>query len=116
MHVAVGAIKELFHEPKDVFWTGKVIDLLFNGIEIDCNSTEPLAKVTCNQIRRAKNPTIQPMENKRLKFSLLGGVCQQLFYSIAVDLTELYISFLVQLDIKRSMEGIARSKKRASCW
>lgn len=109
MHVAVGAIKELFHQPTDVFWTGKVMDLLFNGIEIDCNSTEPLAKVTCNQIRRAKNPTIQPMENKRLKFSLLGGVCQQLFCSIAVDLTEPYIPILVQLDVERPMEGIARS-------
>lgn len=74
MHVAVAAIKELFHEPTDVFWTGKVMDLLFNGIEIDCNSTDPLAKLTCNQIRKAKNPAIQSVDDKRLRFSLLGGV------------------------------------------
>lgn len=74
MHVAVAAIKELFNEPTDVFWTGKAMDLLFNGIEIDCNTTEPLAKITCNQIRKSGNPTIQSMDNKRIKFSILGGV------------------------------------------
>lgn len=74
MHVAVAAIKELFNEPTDVFWTGKAMDLLFNGIIIDCNTTDPLAKLTCNQIRKAKNPSIQSLENKNLKFSLLGGV------------------------------------------
>lgn len=95
MHVAVGAIKELFHEPTDVFWTGKVMDLLFNGIEIDCNSTEPLAKVTCSQIRKAKNPTIQPIENKRLKFSLLAGVSQN---SSVASPTSQNCSFLFQFN------------------
>lgn len=74
MHVAKAAIKELFHEPSDVFWTGRVMDLLFDGIEIDCDTNDPLAKLTCNQMRKIKNPAIQPADGKKLKFSLLGGV------------------------------------------
>lgn len=74
LHVAKAAIKELFHEPTDVFWTGRVMDLLFDGIEIDCDTTDPLARLTCNQIRKEKNPAIQPSHGKNMKFSLLGGV------------------------------------------
>lgn len=74
LNVAKTAIKELFHEPTDVFWTGRVIDLLFNGIEIDCDTNVPLAKLACNQMRQVKNPAIQPGDGRKLKFSLLGGV------------------------------------------
>lgn len=74
LNVAKAAIKELFHEPMDVFWTGRVMDLLFDGIEIDCDTNDPRAKLTCNQMRKVKNPAIQPSDGKKLKFSLLGGV------------------------------------------
>lgn len=73
LHVAIAAIKELFHEPSDVFWTGRVMDLLFDGIEINCDTIDTLAKLTCNQMRKMKNPAIQP-DGEKLKFSLLGGV------------------------------------------
>lgn len=78
LHVAIAAIKELFHEPADAFWTGRVMDLLFDGIEIDCDTIDPLAKLTCNQMLKMKNPTIQQTNGKKLKFSLLGGV--ELFF------------------------------------
>lgn len=74
MHVAVAAINELFHEPTDAFWTGKVMDLLFNGIEINCNSTDPLTKLACNQIRKRNIASFQSIANNRLKFSVFGGV------------------------------------------
>lgn len=75
MRVAIAAIKELFHNPTDAFWTGRAMALLFDGIEIDCNTTVPLAKLACNEIIKAKNPSIQSINNsKKLKFSLLGGV------------------------------------------
>lgn len=74
LNIAKTAIKELFHEPTDVFWSGRVMDLLFDGIEIDCETNVPMAKLTCNEIRKAKNPAIRPSVGKKLKFSLLGGV------------------------------------------
>lgn len=46
INIAKSAIKTLFHDPTDVFWTGRVMDLLFDGIEIDCDTNVPLAKVS----------------------------------------------------------------------
>lgn len=74
LHVASTAIKELFHEPTDAFWTGKAMDLLYNGIEIDCSTKNPLAKLACNEIRKNKNPMIQKTNRTHMKFSILGGV------------------------------------------
>lgn len=80
LHVAKAAIKEIFHEPADVFWTGPVKNLLFDGIEIDCDTDVPLAKLTCNQMRKIKNPAIRPSDGKKLKFSLLGGVKNEIYF------------------------------------
>lgn len=74
LNVAKTAIKEIFHEPTDVFLTLRAMDLLIDGIEIDCDTNVPMAKLACNEIRRAKNPAIQPFEGKKLRFSVLGGV------------------------------------------
>lgn len=74
LHVASTAIKEIFHEPKDAFWTGKAMDLLFNGIDIDCSTTNPLAKLACSEIRKSKNQMIQKVNRTQMKFSILGGV------------------------------------------
>ncbi|XP_055302266.1 sensory neuron membrane protein 1-like [Sitodiplosis mosellana] len=74
LHVASTAIKEIFHSPTDAFWTGKAMDLLYNGIGIDCSTKNPLAKLACNEIRKSKNPMIQKMNRTQMKFSILGGV------------------------------------------
>lgn len=74
MNVAATAIKHIFHEPTDVFWTGKAMDLLFNGIDIHCNATNTLAKLACSQIMERNDPNFQQIGDKRLRFSLLGGV------------------------------------------
>lgn len=74
MHVAVAAINDLFNEPVDVFWTGKSMDLLFNGIEIDCNVTNPLTKIACREIRKRKDSSFIHLDNDKFLFSMFGGV------------------------------------------
>lgn len=74
MHVAVAAIKEIFHQPTDAFWTGRAMTLLFDGIDIDCAVNSPLARIACKQIRKEPNPAIQIIDQTHMKFSLLGGV------------------------------------------
>lgn len=74
MHVAIAAIKHLFNSPTDAFWTGRAMDLLVDGILIDCNTTNPMAKVACTQIQKMKNPQIRSIDTKRMKFSYLAGV------------------------------------------
>ncbi|XP_031629088.1 sensory neuron membrane protein 1-like, partial [Contarinia nasturtii] len=73
LHVAVQAIHEIFHEPTDVFWTGRAMNLLFDGIEIDCGVTNPLSKLACGEMRRSAHPSIQKITKERLKFSFMGG-------------------------------------------
>lgn len=80
MHVAKAAIKEIFHEPTDVFWTGRVMDLLFHGILIDCDVTNSLAKIACSEIRKRNDTTFKPLDNGKLLFSMFGGVRFELFF------------------------------------
>lgn len=74
MHVAKAAIEELFHAPKDAFWTGRAMDLIFDGIFIDCSTKNPLAKLACGEIRSGGHQSIQQINATTFKFSLLGGV------------------------------------------
>lgn len=94
IHVGIAAIKELFHEPEDAFWTGRAMNLLFDGIEIDCSTTNPLAKLACAEISKNKSPTIQLITTKKMKFSLLGGV-RCMFSSILHNIEVEYCIFSI---------------------
>lgn len=109
-HIAVAAIKELFHQPTDAFWTGRAMDLIFDGIEFDCDTTDPLAKLACNQIRKRKDPTIQPMEGNKLKFSLFGRV-SLIISLVFINNFVILIIHPVQQYIERSMEVNSRTKE-----
>lgn len=74
LHVAKAAIKELFHEPTDVFWTGRVMDVLFNGIEIDCDVSTTYAKIACEEIQDRQPDKFKPLDNGKYLFSMFGGV------------------------------------------
>lgn len=73
------AVDLIFHEPKSIFWTGKVMDLLFNGIPIDCTSSDFNSKATCSVFEGGDIKAIQPAEEPDMfKFSLFGAVMNDL--------------------------------------
>lgn len=74
MRVAKSAIKEIFHDPTDVFYTGRVMDLLFDGIQIDCDVDKAMAKVACDEITDRKDPKFRILDNGKMMFSMFGGV------------------------------------------
>lgn len=74
MRVAKSAIKEIFHEPTDVFWTGRAMDLMFDGIQIDCDVDKAMAQVACDEIRDRKDPHFRMLDNGKMMFSMFGGV------------------------------------------
>lgn len=80
MHVAVAAIREIFHTPSDAFWTGRAIDLLFNGIEIDCLTKNPLAKLVCSEFHSGTHKQFKPINDGAFEFSLFGGVCFKVYH------------------------------------
>lgn len=68
------AINGIFHHPKTPFWTGRAMDYLFDGIEIDCTSEEFAAKATCAVFESGEVKAIQPVRENIFKFSLFGAV------------------------------------------
>lgn len=88
MHVAVAAIKAMFHNPSDAFWTGRAMDLIFDGIDIDCSSKDPLVRIACREIDRNGGATIIRANETTFKFSMLGGV------SVWPFLTSIHFQFI----------------------
>lgn len=68
------AIEEIFHSPKEIFWTGTAMDLMFNGIPIDCTSKKRQTRLVCMELGTGEVQAIQKIDKNHFKFSLLGGV------------------------------------------
>lgn len=68
------AIDQLFHEPKDIFWTGRVMDVLFDGVPIDCSSFEFAATAACAVFKSGDVKAIRQIDDDNLMFSLFAGV------------------------------------------
>lgn len=69
-----GAINELFHHPADAFWTGRVMDILYDGVPIDCTSEEFNAVAICSQFATGEMKAVRPTGEKTYAFSLFAGV------------------------------------------
>lgn len=68
------AIPAIFLEPHSIYLTGKVKDILFDGVRIYCNITKFPAKAVCTQMK-AQIPGLKEAESKDIfLFSLLGTV------------------------------------------
>ncbi len=78
------AINEIFHQPKTPFWTGRVMDYLFDGIEIDCTSEEFDAKAICSVFASGEAKAIQPVRENIYKFSVFGAVSFQWILNVQV--------------------------------
>lgn len=72
--LAAKAIDGIFHNPTHPFWTGRVMDYLFDGVEIDCTSEEFEVKATCSVFETGEVKAIQPLRENFYKFSVFGAV------------------------------------------
>lgn len=72
--VIEGAFNNLFHHPKDAFYTGRVLDLLFDGVSIDCSTRDDdkFSGAVCMQLE--DRSAVQKIDDSNLIFSLFGGV------------------------------------------
>lgn len=69
--MAYKAVNVLFDNPDSIFLTAKVKDILFDGIFIDCNTTDFIANMVCTEMSKEKN--LKKVENGFL-FSFFGHV------------------------------------------
>lgn len=72
--IIVKAVDEMFHQPKNIFWTGRAMDMLFDGVPIDCSSDEFEAKAACSIFEAGEVAAIKPHNDTHFSFSLFAGV------------------------------------------
>lgn len=66
------AIGNLFDNPKDAFYTGRAMDMLFNGVPLDCHSRDDhITAAMCYNFRNEKS--FKKVDSHHFTFSLFGG-------------------------------------------
>lgn len=65
-------VNNMFHNPVDAFFTGKAMDILFNGIPIDCSSDHKITAAVCLSFE--ENASMRKVDDKTYAFSLFAGV------------------------------------------
>lgn len=73
--IVIEAIDAMFHHPTNPFWTGRVMDYLFDGIEIDCTSEVFAVRAVCSAFRSIK--VMEPAGENFFKFSVLKAVSEE---------------------------------------
>lgn len=70
------AVDLIFDKPQNIFWTGKAMDIMFNGIRLDCTSDDFNAKAVCSVFESGEVQTVWPDAELpgHYRFSLFGGV------------------------------------------
>lgn len=68
------AINSLFHEPKDMFWSGRVMDMLFDGVPIDCSSDDFNVQAVCSVFESGDIKAVRQVDEKHYMFSIFAGV------------------------------------------
>lgn len=84
--VVANAINQIFHDPVDPFFTGRVMDLLFDGVDIDCSSSHFEAQATCSVLGSGDVQAIRIINEELLRFSMLGGVSYHLVISTFMNI------------------------------
>ncbi len=75
LHLAAKAMTEIF-KPESPFVSVRIMDILFDGIAIDCSNPNDdfAAKAACVQMK--DNENFQIVNDTHLKFSLFNGVSE----------------------------------------
>lgn len=76
------AIDILFHNPKDMYWTGRVMDLLFDGIPIDCSAEEFASKAICGVFESGDVKAVKKLNSTHYSFSLFSAVNVLFIFSV----------------------------------
>lgn len=66
------ALNKLFHNPADAFYTGRVMDLLYDGVELDCGADDNTVKALCLNFDAEK--AFRKTDATHYKFAMFSGV------------------------------------------
>lgn len=66
-------VRAMFHDPPDVFFMGKAMDIMFNGVPFDCTG-DKLASALC--VSFDSELPFTRIDEGHMAFSLFGGVSE----------------------------------------
>lgn len=66
------ALDALFGSPQDMYYTGRVMDALYDGIPVDCAVDEFHAKAVCGAFERGEIKAVRQLNSTHYAFSLLA--------------------------------------------
>lgn len=93
-------VKNIFHNPTDPFYTGRVMDVLFSGVEFDCSATDPFTTAICGILEDEK--AIKKIDDDHFAFTLLGGVSATFFIIFFLQYTHAiyFLSLMVPIWVR----------------
>lgn len=68
------AMNSLLHNPTDIFYKGRLWDILYDGIVLDCSSDEFEVTAVCSEFSGGDYAEIKPINDTAYSFSLFGNV------------------------------------------
>lgn len=69
------AMDGLLHHPKDMFYRGRLWDILYDGIVLDCSSEDFEVTALCSEFSGGDIKEVKPLNETAYVFSLFGNVC-----------------------------------------
>lgn len=84
LELIANAISIIFNNPTDIFWTGRVMDILFDGMDLDCSSEDFNSKAVCTVFEGGEEKQITPHAEKAkfFKFSFFGSVSATIIFCL----------------------------------
>lgn len=79
-----GVVKNLFHDPADAFYTGRVMDVLYDGVPVDCSADDKMTVAIC--LSFDTNQALRKVGDHQYTFSLFGGVSTNQLCSLLLNL------------------------------
>lgn len=68
------ALNKIMDNPQDIFFTGRLWDLLYDGIFLDCTANDFEVTATCSEFDGGVAAEIRRFNETAFKFSMFGNV------------------------------------------
>lgn len=75
LQMVANAVDIMFKKPSHMFWTGRAMDVLFDGIPIDCtNMVAFQSKAVCSTFESGDVKVVKPLNETHYTFSFMAAV------------------------------------------
>lgn len=107
-------VKNMFHDPTDAFYTGRAMDIMFDGVTVDCTSDDKITAALCLSFEDSKS--FVKVDEGHLKFSLFGGVSKRIIYVYYFRRLQCKLTFLGESPLQQLKRAKRYNNYRSNEW